>query len=103
MAQAIETLEGDVKGLKEAPSAGIKATDIEAWNGEIGAKALAETKTTPAEVKTQIESYGYATTGYADEKASAAKDAAIADAAGKYETIGIAQGIVDGLKLDETY
>lgn len=44
MAEAIETLEGDVKGLKEAPAAGIKATDIEAWNGEIGAKALAETK-----------------------------------------------------------
>lgn len=61
MAEAIETLEGDVKGLKEAPSAGIKATDIEAWNGEIGAKALAGTKTTTAEVKTQIEAYGYAT------------------------------------------
>lgn len=103
MAQAIETLEGDVKGLKEAPSAGIKASDIEAWNGEIGAKALAETKTTAAEVKTQIEEYGYATTSYADGKADAAKDAAIADAAAKYETIGTAQGIVDGLKLSETY
>ena len=103
MAQAIETLEGDVKGLKEAPSAGIKATDIEAWNGEIGAKALAESKTTTAEVKTQIEAYGYATTGYADGKANDAKDAAIADAAGKYETKGTAQGIVDALKLGETY
>jgi hypothetical protein len=76
MAQAIETLEGDVKGLKEAPSAGIKASDIEAWNGEIGAKALAETKTTTAEVKAQIEEYGYATTGYADGKAAEAKAAA---------------------------
>lgn len=103
MASAIDVLEGDVKGLKEAPSAGIKATDIEAWNGEIGAKALAETKTTTAEVKTQIEAYGYATTGYADGKADAAKDAAIADAASKYETKGTAQGIVDGLKLSETY
>lgn len=103
MASAIETLEGDVKGLKEAPSAGIKATDIEAWNGEIGAKALAESKTTTAEVKDQIEAYGYATTGYADGKADAAKDAAIADAAGKYETKGTAQGIVDALKLGETY
>ena len=81
MAQAIETLEGDVKGLKEAPSAGIKATDIEAWNGEIGAKALAETKTTTAEVKDQIEAYGYATTGYADGKASDAQSAAEAKAA----------------------
>jgi hypothetical protein len=103
MASAIETLEGDVKGLKEAPSAGIKATDIEAWNGEIGAKALAESKTTTAEVKDQIEAYGYATTGYADGKANDAKDAAIADAASKYETKGTAQGIVDALKLGETY
>ena len=81
MAEAIETLEGDVKGLKEAPSAGIKASDIEAWNGEIGAKALAETKTTTAEVKAQIEAYGYATTGYADGKAAAAQSAAEAKAA----------------------
>lgn len=103
MGAAIDVLEGDVKGLKEAPSAGIKASDIEAWNGEIGAKALAETKTTTAEVKAQIEAYGYATTGYADGKADAAKDAAIADAATKYETIGTAQGIVDALKLGDTY
>lgn len=82
MGAAIDVLEGDVKGLKEAPSAGIKASDIEAWNGEIGAKALAETKTTTAEVKTQIEAYGYATTGYADGKAAAAQAAAEATAAG---------------------
>lgn len=86
MAEAIETLEGDVKGLKEAPAAGIKATDIEAWNGEIGAKALAETKTTTAEVKDQIEAYGYATTGYADGKATAAQTAAEATAAGALAT-----------------
>lgn len=103
MGAAIDVLEGDVKGLKEAPSAGIKATDIAAWNGEIGAKALAESKTTTAEVKDQIEAYGYATTGYADGKAADAQAAAIADAAGKYETKGAAQGIVDGLKLSETY
>ena len=103
MAEDISTLEGDVKTLKEAPSAGIKATDITAWNGEIGAKALAESKTTTAEVKTQIEAYGYATTGYADGKAADAQANAIADAAGKYETKGTAQGIVDGLKLAETY
>jgi hypothetical protein len=91
MAQAIETLEGDVKGLKEAPSAGIKASDIEAWNGEIGAKALAETKTTAEEVKAQIEAYGYATTGElateksereaVDAELSAAIDTAKTDAA----------------------
>ena len=39
----------------------IKAGDVAKWNNEIGAKALAETKTTTAEVKTQIEAYGYAT------------------------------------------
>lgn len=86
MAEAIETLEGDVKGLKEAPAAGIKATDIEAWNGEIGAKALADTKTTTAEVKAQIEAYGYATTGYADGKAADAQTAAEATAAGALAT-----------------
>ncbi len=86
MAQAIETLEGDVKGLKEAPAAGIKASDIEAWNGEIGAKAIAESKTTTAEVKTQIEAYGYATTEYADTAASNAQTAAEATAAGALAT-----------------
>lgn len=76
MATAIDVLEGKVDNLEKAPAAGIKATDIEAWSGEIGAKALAETKTTTAEVKTQIEAYGYATTGYADGKAAAAQTAA---------------------------
>lgn len=54
-------------------------------------------------VEARITAKGYATTGYADGKADAAKEAAIADAAGKYETKGTAQGIVDGLKLSETY
>ena len=103
MGAAIDVLEGDVKGLKEAPSAGIKATDITAWNGEIGAKALAETKTTTAEVKDQIEAYKYATDANAQKYANDAQAAAIADAAGKYETQGTAQGIVDALKLGETY
>lgn len=76
MATAIETLEGQVDALEKAPAAGIKPTDIDAWNTEIGAKALAETKTTTAEVKAQIEAYGYATTDYVDGKASAAQTAA---------------------------
>ena len=180
MAQAIETLEGDVNGLKEAPSASIKTTDIEAWNGEVGAKALADTKldastfteysnahasdytnkqvddAIDADVKTAIDAEilranaAYDASGAAaaaqsaaeakaaeldtalhtviskeidddvkaaidsevarandayDAKGAAAnaQEAAIADAATKYETIGTAQGIVDGLKLDETY
>lgn len=39
----------------------IKAGDVEKWNAEVGAKELAASKTTAAEVKTQIETYGYAT------------------------------------------
>lgn len=39
----------------------------------------------------------------AQKYTDAAKAAAIADAAAKYEAIGTAQGIVDGLKLSETY
>lgn len=103
MGAAIDVLEGKVETIEGKPAYGITATQISNWDGEVGAKALAETKTTTAEVKDQIEAYGYATTGYADDKADAAKDAAIADAAGKYETKGTAQGIVDGLKLSETY
>lgn len=61
MAGAIETLEGKVETIEGKPAYGILSTDIAAWNGEIGAKALAETKTTTAEVKSQIEAYGYAT------------------------------------------
>lgn len=86
MATAIDVLEGQVDALEKAPAAGIKATDIEAWNNEIGATALANTKTTTAEVKAQIEAYGYATTGYADGKASAAQAAAEQKAASDLAT-----------------
>ena len=61
MAQAIETLEGKVGTLEGKPAYGITATQITNWDNEVGAKALAETKTTAAEVKTQIEAYKYAT------------------------------------------
>ncbi len=103
MAEDIADHETRIGTIEGKPAYGITATQISNWDNEVGAKALAETKTTTAEVKTQIEAYGYATTGYADGKADAAKDAAIADAAGKYETIGTAQGIVDALKVSETY
>ena len=103
MGAAIDVLEGKVETIEGKPAYGITATQISNWDNEVGAKALAETKTTTAEVKDQIEAYGYATTGYTDGKANDAKDAAIADAASKYETKGTAQGIVDGLKLSETY
>lgn len=76
MGAAIDVLEGKVETIEGKPAYGITATQISNWDGEVGAKALAESKTTTAEVKTQIEAYGYATEGYADGKASAAQTAA---------------------------
>lgn len=51
--------DGTVKGAYEAAAAAKKAAD--------DANELASEKTTAAEVKTQIEKYGYATTGYVDQ------------------------------------
>ncbi len=42
---------------------GITSDKITAWDNEVGAKEIANGKTTTAEVKNQIEAYGYATTG----------------------------------------
>lgn len=61
MGAAIDVLEGKVEAIEGKPAYGILSTDIAAWNNEIGAKELAGSKTTTAEVKTQIEAYGYAT------------------------------------------
>lgn len=103
MGAAIDVLEGKVETIEGKPAYGITATQISNWDNEVGAKALAETKTTTAEVKDQIEAYKYATDVNAKKYADDAQVAAIADAAGKYETKGTAQGIVDALKLGETY
>lgn len=81
MGAAIDVLEGKVETIEGKPAYGITATQISNWDNEVGAKALAETKTTTAEVKAQIEAYGYATTGYADGKAADAQAAAEAKAA----------------------
>ena len=81
MGAAIDVLEGKVETIEGKPAYGITATQISNWDNEVGAKALAESKTTTEEVKSQIEAYGYATTGYADGKASAAQSAAEAKAA----------------------
>lgn len=95
-------LEGKINGINnhshtfvESELNEIKAGDVAKWNAEIGAKELAASKVTMAEV----EGKGYATV----DQVATAKQEAINDAAGKYETIGTAQGIVDGLKLGETY
>lgn len=74
MATAIEALEGKVATIEGKPAYDITSTQISAWDNEVGAKALAGTKTTAAEVKEQIEAYGYATTSYADQAKQDAKD-----------------------------
>lgn len=129
MGAAIDVLEGKVETIEGKPAYGITAGQISNWDGEVGAKALAGTKldaTTftnyenahkndytnaqvdaaiDADVAKAIEDEVARANGAYDAKGAAAdaQAAAIADAAGKYETIGTAQGIVDGLKLGETY
>jgi hypothetical protein len=80
------------------PKLGITVTVTGEGNAITNASWDVDTKTL-----TLTKGETFATTGYADGKANDAKDVAIADAAGKYETKGTAQGIVDALKLDETY
>jgi hypothetical protein len=129
MAETIEDHEERLQVVEGTPAYGITATQISNWDNEVGAKALAETKLNTstftdysnahasdytnkqiddaidADVKTAIDAEVIRANA-AYDKAGAAADAqqaAINDAAGKYETIGTAQGIVDGLKLGETY
>lgn len=129
MGAAIDVLEGKVETIEGKPAYGITASQISNWDGEVGAKALAGTKldaatftsyetahvndytnkqiddAIDADVAKAIEDEVARANGAYDAKGAAAtaKSEAIADAAGKYETIGTAQGIVDGLKLGETY
>lgn len=63
-----EELEGKINAINnhshtfvESELNEIKTGDVAKWNAEIGAKELAASKTTTAEVKDQIEAYGYAT------------------------------------------
>ena len=55
MASAIDVLEGKVEVVEAKPAYGITATQISNWDNEVGAKALAETKRTEAEVNSQID------------------------------------------------
>lgn len=129
MAQAIEAIEGKVETIEGKPAYGITATQISNWDNEVGAKALAEIKldaatfteysnahagdytnkqiddAIDADVKAAIDAEVLRADDAYDAKGAAAdaQAAAIADAAEKYETKGTAQGIVDGLKLAETY
>ena len=155
MGAAIDVLEGKVETIEGKPAYGITATQISNWDGEVGAKALAETKldaTTfteysnahagdytnkqiddaiDADVASAIEAEVARANAAYDTKGDAAKAQAAAEATassalatarteitteigtaisgevsradGKYEEKGVAQGIIDGLKLGETY
>lgn len=126
-ATTVEALDDRVEALEGKPAAGITSEQISNWDGEVGAKAAAAAaqKTADdyatahandytnkqiddaidADIKTAIDAEVLRANGAYDAKGAAAdaQAAAIADAAGKYETKGTAQGIVDGLKLAETY
>lgn len=67
-AELKEELEGQINAINnhshtfvESELNKIADGDVAKWNAEIGAKELAASKTTTAEVKDQIEAYGYAT------------------------------------------
>ena len=108
MAQAIDTLEGKVETIEGKPAYGITATQISNWDGEVGAKALAETKldasTFTAYETAHANDYTNKQIDDAiDADVKTAIDAEVERADGKYEEKGVAQGIVDALKLAETY
>ena len=155
MGAAIDVLEGKVEAIEGKPAYGITATQISNWDGEVGAKALAETKldastfteysnahagdytnkqiddAIDADIATAIEAEVARANAAYDTKGDAAKAQAAAEATaagalasarteitteignaisgevsradGKYEEKGVAQGIVDALKLSETY
>lgn len=108
MATAIGVLEGKVEVIEEKPAYGITATQISNWDNEVGAKALAETK---LDASTFTEYSNAHASDYTnkqiddaiDADVKTAIDAEVLRADGKYEEKGVAQGIVDGLKLSETY
>ena len=67
-AELKEELEGKINAINNHSHSFVESElnkiadgDVAKWNNEIGAKELAASKTTTAEVKDQIEAYGYAT------------------------------------------
>ena len=102
LAGRLETLEAIDHDAYKAADAALKTelqaeidSDVEAAKTELNAAIeTAKTEATNQDAVVLSEAQKYADQAKAD---------AIADAAAKYETIGTAQGIVDGLKLSETY
>lgn len=101
MAEAIETLEGKVDTIEKKPAYAITATQVSNWDNEVGAKALAETKLDATTYNTYVQNHAndYTNTQI-DNLVTGARDAAIADAAGKYVTTGdfntYKLGVTDG-------
>ena len=83
----------------------LEAIDHEAYKAADTALHTVISKEIDDDVKAAIDAEVLRANGAYDAKGAAAdaQAAAIADAAGKYETKGTAQGIVDALKLSETY
>lgn len=79
-------LAGRVTTLEAKPAAGITADQITNWEGEVGAKALAASKATMAEVKTEIDNRGYETVTNVGTKIEAAKTAVTNDLTAKIAT-----------------
>ena len=104
MATAIGVLEGKVDVIEKKPAYGISSGDISNWNT---VKETVDTnKATWDLAGTALQAAdlnGYALETYVDKAEADAVAEAARDAAAKYETIGTAQGIVDALKLGETY
>ena len=94
--ERLTALEGKVEVIEGKPAYGITATQISNWDNEVGAKALAESKTTTAEVKDQIEAYGYATTTAltAEKEAREAKESELATAIENAKTAASNQAAV---------
>lgn len=83
--QRLAALEGKVEAIEAKPAMGILSTDISAWNNEIGAKELAGSKATLAEVKAYVEGEKFA------------KDADLDVVEGKLEGLtGTVKDYVDG-------
>lgn len=68
-----------VTALEGKPAVDITAEQIGNWNGEVGAKALAASKTTMAEVQAEITSRGYETVANVESKIADAKTAVTSD------------------------
>ena len=100
---AAETYETKEDATSKKTEIDGRLATLEAIDHEAYKAADAELATAIENAKTDAANQAAVVLSEAQAYADTAKADAIADAASKYETIGTAQGIVDGLKLSETY